>query len=142
MPSNIKFYGPTNQFYILKRMMRYGMALTSAEFKVYCFIYDRTFSWSKDVESIPYTHFIDGVVGSDGRRWAFGVGMAEKALQRAIKGLCDKGAIRRARPGNPWLGTCYWHNLEWEAPGIEKLPLPEKLQPDAAEILARRWQIK
>lgn len=130
MPRKLDFFGPTNQYVILTRLIRYGQALTLAEFKVLMFIYDRSLGFRKLIESIPYRHFFDGVISSNGDRITFGVGLGETALKKALRGLERKGVIMRGRSENPWMGTYYKINVVWCNDGIQQMWIPDVSQPD------------
>lgn len=123
------FYLPGNQYVILTRLIRYGSELTGSEHKVLFFIWDRTMGFGKRIESIPYTHFTDGVVGTDGRRHTFGIGIGEQALKKALRGLIAKDLITRTRHDNTWFGSWYQINTRWERPGIEPMWTPRYFEP-------------
>lgn len=124
MPSlEREFFTPGNVLSLARHLIRHGMSLTPAEFKVLMFIFDRTVGYKKHAESIPYRHFLDGV-WSQGSLHSVGCGLGESTLKRALRGLVEKGVIERGR-GQNFYGTYYTINYEWCHSGMHRLWRPQ-----------------
>lgn len=88
-------------FLYFQDLMRRGQYLVSpSEFSVLCFIYDRTWGWSKMWDRISYGQFSTGIVDSRGHWWHRGTGLSRSSVIRALKGLEDKKLIETKRVGN------------------------------------------
>lgn len=70
--------------------------LSLVEFRVLLFIFDRTYGWRKREEKIPYKHFLNGIE-KDGIVYAGKVGVSEKTLKKALRGLVYKEIIVKHR---------------------------------------------
>ncbi len=78
-------------FQILMRHVQH--AVSPVEWSVLCFVYDRTWGWSKRWERIPYRHFVSGIKTRDGKCWHHGTGLSRSSVIRGLKGLEAKGMI-------------------------------------------------
>lgn len=87
-------------FQFVMREMQYR--LSPVEWSVLCFIYDRTWGWTKVWERIPYSHFTGGVQGRDGRVWHRGTGLSRSSVIRGLKGLLAKEMVVRRPLASGW----------------------------------------
>lgn len=93
------------QFLYFQEVMRTMQALMSAsEWSVFCFIYDRTWGWSKVWDRISYSQFTNGIVDSNGVWWHRGTGLSRSSVLRALKSLEAQGLIESkiAGSGKAW----------------------------------------
>jgi hypothetical protein len=89
------------------------MDFTNAEFKVICFVFDRTMAYKHWTEAIPYSHFMHGVhLIYDGSLHSPGTEMGESSLKNAIRGLVQKQVLVRVKNTKPY-GTLYAINTRW-----------------------------
>lgn len=70
--------------------------LSPPEFRTLMFIFDRTYCWRKREEKISYEHFLNGIEKGD-IVYAGKVGMSDKTLKRALRGLRVKGMVIKNR---------------------------------------------
>lgn len=64
-----------------------------SEFATLSFILGRTLMFRKRAEKISRTHFLEGVIDSEGNRICAGVGVTYNTLRTALDGLVSKGFI-------------------------------------------------
>jgi hypothetical protein len=67
--------------------------LTEGELRVALYVIRRTFGFQKEADAISFTQLCEGIVTHDGRRLDHGTGMARSSVNRAIKGLEEKGLL-------------------------------------------------
>ncbi|GMQ92402.1 MAG: hypothetical protein BMS9Abin11_1730 [Gammaproteobacteria bacterium] len=65
--------------------------LTPSEFMLLLFDVDRTFRFSKSKENIPYSVYKAGITSRDGNAIIGPVGMSNRSIRNARKGLIEKG---------------------------------------------------
>lgn len=138
---------PLGRYKVLTRLLRYTQSLPPSEAKVAHFIMDRTIGFNNYYESIPYRHFLYGVVRQeDGVQITFPVGLGICTIKKAIRGLESKGLIHRYRT-NEMRGTFYYLNYAWECDGIAPMWIiePEDEDPsfyDRETILPNNKRLK
>ena len=67
--------------------------LSSAEFKVLCYIARRTYGFHRIEDSISLKQICGGILTRDGRRLDHGTGLARSTAVVAIRGLVNRGLI-------------------------------------------------
>jgi len=60
------------------------------------FIFDRSYGWRWRSEQIAYRHFLDGIANGE-IVYAGKIGISEKTLKKALRGLIDKEIIVKHR---------------------------------------------
>lgn len=93
------------------------MCLSSSEFSLVRFIFDRTAGWGKEWERISIKHFIEGIESKDGSRWGGTCIKSKRTVIPILQGLLDKGAIQRERYGASFK---YSLNYNWEPMKVPK----------------------
>jgi hypothetical protein len=135
--SSINFFGDGSMknpiefrewFKILFRVWR--PHLSPNEFLVAQFVFDRTAGWGKEWEVIRTNHFLNGVVGTDGKVYSTGLVITRPTLSKCLTALIARGAIRLRQDGRR---KAYALNYEWnpdEPQSPQDMPLakPKRLQ--------------
>ncbi len=105
----------------LKFLLREALScLTNGEFKVLCFIYDRTIGWNKMSEHIALTHFIEGVHNKEtGKTYSLGAGFKRRSVFYILKSLVKKKILIKLAKNNYGVPR-YSINFDWKGEGIEK----------------------
>ena len=81
-----------------------GKRLTNNEFRVLCFILNRTLRFHKEEERIPYRHFLKGVISRDGECITAAIPGDKRTIKRSLDSLKEKGLID-VRIGGDWAGS-------------------------------------
>ena len=135
--SSIDFFGDGSMknpiefrewFKILFRVWR--PHLSPNEFLVAQFVFDRTAGWGKEWEVIRTDHFINGVVGTDGKVYSTGLVITRPTLSKCLTALIALGALRLRKDRRR---KAYALNYEWnpdETQTLQDMPLakPKRLQ--------------
>lgn len=111
--------------------------LSSSEFAVLMFIFDRTIGWGKGFEVILARHIVSGVHGrKNGRTYSRGTGLSKSTIQRALKRLEARDLLAKLYDDDKFEGNSYAIVFETLLPeeyrelldSARKYPEPERLE--------------
>lgn len=111
---------------VLMRVWR--PVLTSSQFLVACFVFDRTAAWGKEWEIITLRHFVLGVTTASGVCYAPGLGLSQPTVSAALKSLKEIGLLRTRAVRKR---VAYAFNYEFQPNKTMPLPVPKRLKTDA-----------
>ncbi|TAJ91966.1 MarR family transcriptional regulator [bacterium] len=112
------------QFLRFQDLMRERQfAMTGTEWSLFCFIYDRTWGWSKLWDRISYSQFCKGITDATGHCWHRGTGLSRSSVIRGLKSLQAKGLIETKPAGS---GIAFSIKREFAPPGL----FVSKFEPD------------
>ena len=106
--------------------------LSEAELKVLLYIIRRTFGFKKEADAISISQMVYGIVKADGSRLDWGAGCSESSVKRGIRGLLEKGLIRRENRRSPERGDetpIYRLRMRGDPRGPERTPGEGQIEP-------------
>lgn len=91
--------------------------IPEAEARCLIYICRRTFGFRKTQDRISFSQFEKGIKTKDGNILDYGTGLSRPAVAKALKNLCESGAIKRTENSK---GNFYEINLEMECSQVVK----------------------
>lgn len=115
--SESNYYGagkmPASEKFLVQKQMSFLIQyVTPSEFQIIYIIYMRTYFWGKRKELILNRHFLNGLR----KAFAGPLPFQERALQKNIQTLLDKGAIERTLARNAYVYELISDISKWRSP--------------------------